>query len=90
MPSRWRLSKKWQSHFFEWSCTKFWPRFLAKLSAKISREVSFPRRMSSEMMGCHFIPPSACARRRVSERNRRKAAALGAEMTAELLAGGLF
>ncbi len=49
-----------------------------------------PWGVSSEMMGFHFIPPSACARRRVSERNRRKAAALGAEMTAELLAGGLF
>ena len=49
-----------------------------------------PWGVSSEMTELNFIPSSACARRRVSERNRRKAAALGAEMTAELLAGGLF
>ena len=49
-----------------------------------------PWGVSPEMTRFHFIPSSACARRRVSERNRRKAAALGAEMTAELLAGGLF
>ena len=36
MPRDFRLSKKWQSHFFELGCTKFSPRFLAKLSEKIS------------------------------------------------------
>ena len=49
-----------------------------------------PWGVSSEMTELNFIPSSACARRRVSERNRRKAAALSAEMTTELLAGGLF
>ena len=49
-----------------------------------------PWGVSSEMTELNFIPSSACARRRVSERNRRTAAALSAEMTTELLAGGLF
>ena len=49
-----------------------------------------PWGVSSKMTRLNFIPSSACARRRVSERNRRKAAALSAEMTTELLAGGLF
>ena len=51
-----RLSKKWHSHFFEGDCTKASSRFLAKLSAKLSREVSFPRYTPPEMTILHFIP----------------------------------
>ena len=38
---------------------KFLPRFLMKLSAKISCEVSFSRRMSPKMTDFHLIPSSA-------------------------------
>ena len=38
---------------------KFPPRFLTKLSGKISCKVSFPRRMSPEMTDFHLIPSSA-------------------------------
>ena len=38
---------------------KFSPRFLMKLSAKISCEVSFSRHMSPKMTDFHLIPSSA-------------------------------
>ena len=38
---------------------KFLPRFLMKLSAKISCEVSFSRHMSPKMTDFHLIPSSA-------------------------------
>ena len=38
---------------------KFSPRFLMKLSAKISCEVSFSRHMSPKMTVFHLIPSSA-------------------------------
>ena len=40
--------------------------------------------MSSEKMKFDFIPLPTCARRRVSERNHRKAAALNVETATEL------
>ena len=100
-----RLSKKRQSRFFENVSTQGGTRFLAEKSSRLAREVSFPRHIpqgtfscpfgaihlvSSEMTRLDLIPSSACARRRVSERSRRAAAALSAEKTRELLAGGLF
>ena len=42
-----------------------------------------------EMTDFNLIPPPACARRRISDRNRRIAAALSAEMVAELCTASL-
>ena len=53
------LSKKWLPPLFRRSFMKFSPRFLMKLSAKISCEVSFSRRMSPKMTDFHLIPSSA-------------------------------
>ena len=89
LPAVFLNSKKWQSHFFEKDAHKTGLDSFGKVGQSCVRGVISEAHVL-ENDEIKFIPPSACARRRVSERNRRKAAALSSEMTAELLAGGLL